>query len=55
MVNVILLERTLNDIRANLADLKTADDITWDLLRTEKGLADLSNERFISSWKPAST
>lgn len=36
MVNVTLVERILNDIRANLADLKAADDINWELFRTDK-------------------
>lgn len=35
MVDRILLERILADIRANVTDLKKATDITWDLYRTD--------------------
>jgi uncharacterized protein YutE (UPF0331/DUF86 family) len=36
MVNKVLLERILSDIRSNLDDLKSASDITWDVYRLEK-------------------
>lgn len=35
MVNVILVERILNDIRSHLNDLRTAEDITWERYRTD--------------------
>ncbi len=35
MVDRILLERILADIRANVTDLKKATDITWDIYRTD--------------------
>jgi len=35
MVDRILLERILADIKANVTELKNAEDITWDLYRTD--------------------
>lgn len=35
MVNVILIERVLNDIRSHLNDLRAAEDITWERYRTD--------------------
>ena len=36
MVNQILAERILGDIKANVRDLRNATDITWDVYRTDK-------------------
>jgi len=36
MVNRILVERILGDIKANVRDLRNATDITWDVYRTDK-------------------
>jgi len=36
MVDIILIERILNDIKANVDDLKAATDITWQVYRTDK-------------------
>jgi len=36
MVNRVLMERILGDIRANVRDLRNATDITWDVYRTDK-------------------
>jgi len=36
MVNRVLLERILSDIKANLQDLKNAADITWEVYITDK-------------------
>jgi len=36
MVNRVLVERILGDIRANVRDLRNAADITWDVYRTDK-------------------
>ncbi len=36
MVDRILLERILADIRANVRDLKDATDITWEIYKTDK-------------------
>lgn len=35
MVNIVLVERILNDIKAHLNDLRTAEDITWERYRTD--------------------
>ncbi len=35
MVNAVIVERILADIRANLNDLRAASDITWDIYRTD--------------------
>jgi uncharacterized protein YutE (UPF0331/DUF86 family) len=35
MVDRILLERILADIKANVTELKNAEDITWNLYRTD--------------------
>ena len=35
MVNRILLERILSDIKSNLQDLKGASDITWEIYKTD--------------------
>jgi uncharacterized protein YutE (UPF0331/DUF86 family) len=36
MVNRILLERILADIKSNIKDLKDADDITWEVYKRDK-------------------
>lgn len=36
MVDIILIERILNDIKAGIQDLKSADDITWEVYQTDK-------------------
>ncbi len=36
MVNRILLERIVGDIKANVRDLRNAKDITWDVYKTDK-------------------
>ena len=36
MVNKILAERILSDIKLNLNDLQNASDITWDVYRVDK-------------------
>jgi hypothetical protein len=36
MVNRVLLERILGDIKANVRDMRNAVDITWDVYRTDK-------------------
>ena len=36
MVDIILIERILNDIKAGINDLKSADDITWEVYKTDK-------------------
>jgi uncharacterized protein YutE (UPF0331/DUF86 family) len=36
MVNRVLLERILGDIKANVRDLRNAVDITWEVYRTDK-------------------
>ena len=36
MVNKILVERILSDIKLNLNDLKSASDITWEVYRVDK-------------------
>jgi uncharacterized protein YutE (UPF0331/DUF86 family) len=36
MVNRVLVERILGDIKANVRDLRNATDITWDVYRTDK-------------------
>ena len=36
MVNRILAERILGDIKANVRDLRNATDITWEVYRTDK-------------------
>ena len=36
MVDKVLLERILADIKANVRDLKEAVDITWEVYRTDK-------------------
>lgn len=35
MVNRVLLERILADIKTNVKDLRDANDITWDIYRTD--------------------
>jgi uncharacterized protein YutE (UPF0331/DUF86 family) len=42
MVNRILLERILADIKSNVTELKNAKDITWDIYRT-----DIRERRFV--------
>ncbi|MFO7761138.1 MAG: type VII toxin-antitoxin system HepT family RNase toxin [Thermodesulfobacteriota bacterium] len=42
MVDLILVERILADIQANINSLKAADDITWDVYRQ-----DIRNRRFV--------
>jgi uncharacterized protein YutE (UPF0331/DUF86 family) len=36
MVNRVLLERILSDIKSNVKDLNNSIDITWDIYRTDK-------------------
>ena len=36
MVNTVLVERILNDMRAELHELRHATDITWKVYRTDK-------------------
>jgi len=36
MIDRILLERILSDIKANVNDLKEADDITWEVYRKDR-------------------
>jgi uncharacterized protein YutE (UPF0331/DUF86 family) len=36
MVDRVLLERILADIKANICDLRDAGDITWEVYRTDK-------------------
>ena len=36
MVNKVLLEKILSDIKSNIADLKRASDITWTIYRADK-------------------
>ncbi len=36
MVNRLIMERLLADIRVNLEDLRSADDITWEVYQTDK-------------------
>ena len=36
MVDRVLIERILSDIRANARDLRNAEDITWDVYQTDK-------------------
>lgn len=36
MVDPVLLERILSDIRTNVNDLKISDDITWEIYKTDK-------------------
>ena len=42
MVNRLLLERILADIKSNVKELKKATDITWDVYRT-----DIRERRFV--------
>ena len=42
MVNRLLLERILGDIKSNVKELKNAKDITWDVYRT-----DIRERRFV--------
>ena len=42
MVNRLLLERILADIKSNVKELKNATDITWDVYRT-----DIRERRFV--------
>ncbi len=42
MVNRILLERILADIKSNIMELKNAKDITWEVYRT-----DIRERRFV--------
>ena len=42
MVDRVLIERILADIRANIAELRGASDINWDLYRT-----DVRTRRFV--------
>ena len=42
MVNRLLLERILADIKSNVKELKNAKDITWDVYRT-----DIRERRFV--------
>lgn len=42
MVNRLLLERILGDIKSNVKELKNANDITWDVYRT-----DIRERRFV--------
>ena len=42
MVNRLLLERILGDIKSNVKELKNATDITWDVYRT-----DIRERRFV--------
>ena len=42
MVNRLLLERILADIKSNVTELKNAKDITWDVYRT-----DIRERRFV--------
>ena len=35
MVNRIILERILADIKTNVKELRDAKDVTWDLYRTD--------------------
>jgi len=42
MVNRLLLERILGDIKSNVTELKNAKDITWDVYRT-----DIRERRFV--------
>lgn len=36
MVDPILLERIISDIRSNVKDLKDSNDITWEVYKTDK-------------------
>lgn len=36
MVNLILIERILTDIRSHVKDLEDATDITWEIYKTDK-------------------
>ncbi len=36
MVDMILLERLVSDIKINIKDLKQASDITWEVYQTDK-------------------
>lgn len=36
MVNLILIERILTDIRSHVKDLSDATDITWEIYKTDK-------------------
>ncbi len=36
MVNQVLIERIVGDIKANVRDLRNAKDITWDVYKTDK-------------------
>ncbi len=42
MLNRLLLERILADIKSNVKELKNAKDITWDVYRT-----DIRDRRFV--------
>ena len=35
MVDLLLLERILSDINANIGELRSADDITWDVYQND--------------------
>ena len=35
MVNLVVIERILTDIKANVKELRNAKDVTWDLYRTD--------------------
>ena len=35
MVNRVLLERILSDIKTNVKELRDANDINWDIYRTD--------------------
>ena len=36
MVDVVLVEKILGDIKSNVSELRQATDITWDIYRTDK-------------------
>ncbi|MFH1975169.1 MAG: hypothetical protein ABIJ52_06355 [Pseudomonadota bacterium] len=36
MVDVVLIEKILGDIKSNVSDLRQATDITWEIYRTDK-------------------
>ena len=36
MVDVVLVEKILGDIKSNVSELRQATDITWEIYRTDK-------------------
>ncbi|MCP4104355.1 MAG: DUF86 domain-containing protein [Desulfobacteraceae bacterium] len=36
MVDRILLERIISDIKTNIRDLQDAEDVTWEIYQTDK-------------------